>query len=897
MPNGTLFQTYLLLPVQDLDTIYEQLWPGIGLVLSILIVLATVFKWYVETFSQLGDAVDNSQKIFQRLRFWKKPTGQTVLNKPQLYPGNLMTKENPKGKYVDDNDNLSNLGEIIENNQLINVTGPSGIGKTRLVQEVCTVRLKDRFQLVIEVDFESLQNGEIEDMFAHAQGILNRCLNNDRKEDYFFIAKNFQSPTIFFFDHYDHVKLNYGLHVKIYKELIEPFLTNPNIKVIITSQVKINFVQVIYELEGLSNVRSIDGRSEKDLTSNYGAIKLFCRLHNDYVDKFRKKARKSFTLEQIGIIADLCNQVSNNPLGIRLLACKSVEYELKTIQGQFTKLLQKEIIPLYGELSERHLNMYTAFKWNYDTLGEEEKLFFYHLSFFKNGFYLRNIPHWPQFNDYLETTETVKKFYNQSLLRETIDPDGEEERYEIYVLFKENVEWDMKSKGIAYDKTYLLEICHNYHTLLQKIHSWLFDKDNTDLDNRSISALKNDALDIEGMIKWCTDNANQDLALDLLVLLEKILNEVGPYVISEKLYDGLLDHFKSGKPRARLLMSKARLLKSSKSRDLSPAPIREALQILAEQTSIDKTTGEIYRIGANLSGELAEFDIGESIIEKTMAFSPEEIEKIGMLNYAFVILEMARAQERKGNFDLAAEHFEQSKTLMTGYPLQQARACNYTALFYWRRGKFDKAEKHLKQAIVNYTGIGEDRWILGFKTNLGLLYSDMADLEESLKYTNETHDALKLKGPYSWFQINKINKGRIYARKPKTIAHFQTAEALLLDSYAELTKIKYWESAALASIELADLYYKYNRPKDATEFCHTTLSLCEDHDFTRYMRYYRALCLLGLMKFEDGLKDESNNYLLEAEEVHRSVDKNAWLSYELTKIRYNQLKKYHSHPL
>lgn len=813
MPSGNLLPTYLLLPVQDLNEVTKELWPGIGVVLSILIVLGTLFKWYVETFSQLGDAVDNSQKIFQRLKFWKKPTAQSALNKAKLYPGNLMTKENPKGKYVDDNDNLKNLTEIIGNNQLINVTGPSGIGKTRLVQEVCTVRLKDTFHLVIEVDFESLQSGEIDDMFAHAKGILDRSLNNERKEDYFFVAKNFQSPTILFFDHYDHVKLNYSLHVKIYKGLIEPFLTNANIKVIITSQVKINFVQAIYELEGLSNVVSIEGHSEKDLTSNYGAIKLFCRLHNDYVDKFRKKARQSFTLEQIGIIADLCNQVSNNPLGIRLLACKSVEYELKTIQGQFAKLLQKEIVPLYGELSERHLNIYTAFKWNYDTLDEDEKLFFYHLSFFKNGFYLRNIPPWPKFNDYLETTETVKKFYNQSLLRETIDPDGEEERYEIYVLFKENVEFDMRSKGLGYDKAYLLKICQNYHGLLQKIHSWLFDKNSDHLDYKSISALKNDALDIEGMIKWCTDNAHQELGLNLLVLLEKILNEVGPYVVSEKLYEALLDHYRSGTPRARLLMSKARLLKSSKSRDLSLAPIREALRILTEQGSIDKITGELYQIGANLSGELAEFDVGESIIEKTMALSSEEVDKIGVLNYAFVVLEMARTQERKGNFDLATEYFEKSKSLMSGHPLQQARACNYTALFYWRRGKFDKAEKHLKQAIAQYEGIGEDRWILGFKTNLGLLYSDMADLDESLKYTNETHDALKLKGPYSWFQINKINKGRIYSRKPKTASHFQEAEALLLDSYGELTKIKYWESAALASIELADPILQIRPPK------------------------------------------------------------------------------------
>ncbi|MAB47606.1 MAG: hypothetical protein CMC05_03145 [Flavobacteriaceae bacterium] len=67
-----------------------------------------------------------------------------------------------------------------------------------------------------------------------------------------------------------------------------------------------------------------------------------------------------------------------------------------------------------------------------------------------------------------------------------------------------------------------------------------------------------------------------------------------------------------------------------------------------------------------------------------------------------------------------------------------------------------------------------------------------------------------------------------------------------------------------------------------------------EEGYTKWMRYFRSLCLAGLIEYhynEDSQK--SLKLLKEAEALLKEDKNNKWETYEITSLRYSQLKKLH----
>ncbi|MCB4808574.1 AAA family ATPase [Tamlana sp. 62-3] len=877
--------------------------------LASIIIGVLVFVYFVLKYlPKLKDLVESIE--FFKVRIKKEENHPATVTSELIDHSKRIPITNSSNKYVENEHNVNKLTKLLRSNKnrIIVVSGEAGIGKTKLVEYVCTTLLNDEFVNQIYMDFENVNSKDIRkptdttnDILKYTKiTIVNTALGaKERIKNYGVIAKDYQRPTIIFIDNYEQVLDNSELSLKIFSEIINPLVDNNElIKVVITSRTNLDEACVNFKVEPLSNIPLHEfGDFEGDLTKEYTAIKLFCKLYNQdsLTDDLDYKNDK-FSKEQFRIIVELCHRVSNLPLGIHLIATSSSHSEIsfEDIQSDLKFHFNKPIPNLFREFSNRHKSLYNVFDWTYGQLSKTEKEFYKHLMYFPNGFFINNLPHWEGFINRSETKQKVIILNKRSFLRDQKYHPRLRNRYEIIILFRELLGINEENSRDKFSKDYVHAIHLAAYKRLQEIDEFIHGKNSIMAD---VDLLKEEIrLEYENITYFIEQSSDThiQLAIDMLVCLERILNEFGPYILLEDIYNPLLDKTNDQEQRARLLMSKARVIKSTEQRENSLPLIEEAIKLLEKTNIKSELLGEAYRIGTYLSSQIGDNKLTQSILAKIDKFTESDKVKLGQLNMAFITLEQARKYERNGEMLNAITHFERTIKLMEGYKVQQAQAYNFAGMFYWRYGSSEKSERYFLEAIKKYNGIGEDRWILGFNTNLGLLYCDQDKLDKSLHYTEKVSEALKVQGPFGWSMINLLSLGRIYCRKNESPENFKVAEQYLLISFRKLRDIKYVESVLLASAELVELYYKYGMYDKARVYCDKSILYAKNNSYDSYMRYFRVICILGLINSKEGKIKESLINFEEAKNLVGRIEGNGWLSYKLTKQRFDSLKKVHS---
>ena len=899
--------------------IYDVLseYPILSSILGTLIIIIFLLLKYLP---KIKEFIESYEFFKKKVTKNKKEDQSSVIEKGLVDPEKIIEITNPENDYVreETESNVDSLADLIRDKnvtsekqrkrqQIITVIGPPGIGKTRLVQEVCSKELFKDFPVQRYIDFEAINSPTNRDkttedkIFESASEQIKNALGSGGVDtnDFRAIARDFQKPTILFFDNYEQILDNQSLHNRIWKNLIRPFVeSNDLIKVIITSRQKIEGAKV-FKAKPLTNATEelVNSMNKEQLLQKHTALRLFCKIHNQILDKDENMElyKIPFSKKDFLVMIELCEKVSCLPLGIHLMASRSTEISLSDILEDLKFYINEPIPNTFSEFGDRHTDLYSVFRWSFDALTDEEKVFFRHLIYFQNGFYKKNLPVWSGFKSKAETNKIIAKLYQKSFLRkqevelESSKDRFEYDRYEVYVLFKELIQLPEKNFEENLNQDYLNQIYTNYDAMLAEMTDNVFGTS----ENLNLNYLKKDIrLEYENItyfIEECSRN-RKDLAVNMLVRLEELLNEIGPYLKLENLFNELLENVTDPTQKARLLMGKARVLKSSEDRELSSEPIKESIKLLEAKGEINNILGNAYNIGAYLSNQLGDNDIGKSILKKVNGLNRTDQMKLGQLNFAMIRSKIARDLELNGKIDEAISELKSIIELLEGYKLQQAKTLNSLGIIYWRQGEPNKAIKCFHQAEEKYEGIGEDRWILGIRTNLGLVYCDNDELETSERITSEAYETLKHQGPISWAQINVQNSGRIYSRKPKKLENFLKAEKLLLESYNNLESLKYWESLVLSTLELSELYFKYEHFDKASEFLDITIAIAKKEKLTKLMRYFRALCLFGLILHKKEDLNASKEQLNQA----TAMLNEKWLVYWKTRHRYNQLKELHA---
>ncbi len=311
--------------------------------------------------------------------------------------------------FIGRNTELNDIALSMQNPlcRLLTLTGPGGIGKTRLALEVSRLHRQAFRDGTYFVPLQSLDSHEFIGMalveslhFAYSPklDLLEQLLEYLSERSLLLVLDNFE-------------------HLLDGAELLSEILARaPQVKMLITSRQRLNLAEEwVYEVGGLT----FPTRESETEIEGYSAVQLFMqharRVHNSFTLTAHKPA-----------VGRICRLVGGMPLGIELSSAWVRVLPCETIADEIQRSL--DILETSARnVSPRHRNMRAAFDHSWNLLSDEERNVFMRLSVFRGGFGLRSAEHVAG-----AQLHTLTRLVDQSFLH--LDANG---RYQIHELLRQ----------------------------------------------------------------------------------------------------------------------------------------------------------------------------------------------------------------------------------------------------------------------------------------------------------------------------------------------------------------------------------------------------------------------------------------------------------------------------
>jgi len=385
------------------------------------------------TAEELGKLLTNDLAILLSERFYSAELPEIEEQEPERVHTNLSAHA---PIMIGRDKDLESIKKMIlaDNKHLITITGPGGIGKTRLAT-VVSKSLTDSFEDgVFFIDLSDIS--EERHIFGSIASELG--LHLSKAEDPVSQINGFlgKQKILLVLDNFEHLTYSSA-------KISSLFNMSPNLTVIVTSRSALNLsIETEYRLQALAIP------TEKD---EYEDI-----LNSPSVELFITKAKTAdpafaLTEENSRDIAMICRLLDGMPLAIGLAAVKVKVFTPKMIVDR----LNNKLGLLSGGSSDapaRHQTMSAAIEWSYDLLNAQEKKLFERLAVFTGGFDFDAIEN--VCSDGIDNPfEITESLINKYLLKKETEVDGIA-RYNLPGLFLEFADQLLKSSG---DKDSLIQ--------------------------------------------------------------------------------------------------------------------------------------------------------------------------------------------------------------------------------------------------------------------------------------------------------------------------------------------------------------------------------------------------------------------------------------------------------
>lgn len=294
--------------------------------------------------------------------------------------------------------------------RLLTLTGPGGIGKTRLAQRIFTDGM-DGFSdgsCFVSLATVSLPTFVVASI-AHALKLHDVAENRSLWEH----IKGFLRDKYFLL-----VLDNFEQVVSAAPLLVELLMACPNIKILVTSRVLLH-VQGEYHF-AVPPLALPDDTVSLNVLSQSSAIMLFVQRAEAIQQNFTLNTRN------VGTIVEICKRLDCLPLAIELAV------PLLKILSPHTLLtrLEKRLSMLTAggaDLPERQQTMYNTIQWSYDLLTPDEQTLLRSLAVFVGGCTLESVEIFSAqlHNTSLSVLDGLSSLLDKSLLRLAEQQDGE----------------------------------------------------------------------------------------------------------------------------------------------------------------------------------------------------------------------------------------------------------------------------------------------------------------------------------------------------------------------------------------------------------------------------------------------------------------------------------------
>jgi predicted ATPase/DNA-binding XRE family transcriptional regulator len=294
--------------------------------------------------------------------------------------------------------------------RLVTLTGPPGIGKTRLSIEAARTVLPDFRDGIFFVPLAPLDNPAlIVQTIAQALGYVK---TRHQSADEQLIAGIGNKELLIVLDNCEHLIEEVAI-------LVSRLLSvSSHLKILATSRESLRIPgEWIHAVPALQLPKGTSAL-EVENASAYPALTLFSQR--------ARAVRPDFGLQSdnLATIASICAQLDGLPLAIELMAARM---RLMTPRDLLKQLNNDFALSADGmrPLSPRHKTLNDAIRWSYNLLPKEEQSLFAYLSIFSGGFTLETVE--SIFSRRItgkSAAGVVTSLWDKSLLHQVSDPDG-----------------------------------------------------------------------------------------------------------------------------------------------------------------------------------------------------------------------------------------------------------------------------------------------------------------------------------------------------------------------------------------------------------------------------------------------------------------------------------------
>jgi predicted ATPase/DNA-binding CsgD family transcriptional regulator len=294
---------------------------------------------------------------------------------------------------------------------ILTLTGPGGVGKTRLALSAAAAVAEDFPDGITVVDLAPISDPSLViSVIAQALGVRaeGQELSIDR-----LVALLRDQQHLLVLDNFEHV-------AEAVPVIVDLIASCPSLTLLVTSRVRLQLreereVPVLpLEVPAAKNLPSPD-----DL-AGYPAVRLFAERAQAVVPGF------TVANENATAIADICRRLDGLPLAIELAAARIKVLPPRAILAR----LERRLALLTGgsrDLPARQQTMRGAVAWSYDLLSPEEQTLVRRLAVFVGGFSLEAatvIATSPD-EDRIDVFEGVASLVDKSLVQHVPESDGE----------------------------------------------------------------------------------------------------------------------------------------------------------------------------------------------------------------------------------------------------------------------------------------------------------------------------------------------------------------------------------------------------------------------------------------------------------------------------------------
>lgn len=612
-------QTVLTPREQDILKLLCEGYSNSAIAENLVIALDTV-KWYnTQIYSKLHVKNRTQAVLYARQH--------TLVTTTNLFSATSTRLPNPLTSFVGRAKILQEICNRLQQDRLISIVGPGGVGKTRLAIQVAHHHgLTDTYTCY----YVPLAPVSSDDQFLQAIATaMGSAVQDQIKKQQQVINILSRQPTFLILDNFEHI-----LQANI--ELDTLLRAVPDLHVLVTSRERLNLKgEVIFSLMGL------DAPQNEQLAEiqNSDAVNLFINRaqYNNH----------SFIPTEADMlkIAHICRLLDGMPLAIEHIASWMHVIDLSSITSEINQSLDI-LNTTAANVEKRHRSMRSVIDHSWQRLTDTEKQVLMRLSIFRGGFQ----------RDGAQMVANATLPILSALVMKSFVYRVDDERYDIHELQrqfaleklgKEGIEREAKEQHAQFYADLIDDICPKRYEF-KEYNVASLDRLDAEYDN------------IREAILWALHHGDEYLAMQILAEGRYFYADRGHHVDGEKWIRLTFSKCTNPDP---LLLIKAYLMQAQMSRLTNEGQLflnnPNNYLSLAEQVAVPEYIAHTHILLGRHASYEKQFDIAKRHIKQGLQIITEHRDQFPG-TYGVFLNQFAHVLFESGELDLAIDYLEKS---------------------------------------------------------------------------------------------------------------------------------------------------------------------------------------------------------------------------------------------